>query len=69
MTVKFETTVRVRVLPYVDPFIRSEAGRYGVWVVVVPIGANRDHVTGVGPTPARGTLTRVDNTTRRPHDP
>ena len=69
VTVKFETKMRVQVLPYIDPYIRSEAGRYGVWVVTVPIGANRDRLTGVGHIPAAGTITRVDNTTRHPQDP
>ncbi len=69
VTVKFQTKVRVAVLPYIDPYIRSDAGRYGVWVVTVPIGANRDRITGVGHIPAAGTITRVDNTTRYPQNP
>jgi hypothetical protein len=69
VTVEFRTTVRTRVLPYIDPYIRGETGRYGTWVVTVPIGANRDRLTGLGYVPATGTITRVDNTTTHPPTP
>jgi len=69
VTVKFHTTQRLPVLPYIDPYNRSEFGHYGLWIVAVTIGSNRDRVTGMPDLPAAGTITRVDNTTRHPQDP
>jgi hypothetical protein len=69
VTVKFHTTQTLPVLPYIDPYNRTEFGHYGLWIVAVTIGANRDHVTGMPDLEAGGTITRVDNTTRRPQDP
>lgn len=69
VTVKFHTTETLPVLPYIDPYQRTDFGHYGLWIVAVTIGANRDHVTGMPALASGGTITRVDNTTRRPQDP
>ena len=66
LTVRFRTTAPTRVLPYVDRFQRAANGRWGAWMIAVPVppGSGIKHMPYV---PATGSITRADNTTRRPN--
>jgi hypothetical protein len=69
VTVKFKTTRRTKVLPYIDPFARALGGGYRAWIVAEPLGPGRRLFTDMGYVKATGTVTRVDNTVSRPPDP
>ena len=64
-TVNFRSTQTRRVLPLIDPYQRAETGGYKAWVVYVPLGR---HLKGMPDLRSSGSVTRVDNTTRRPRD-
>lgn len=64
LTARFRSTQTRRVLPFIDRHQRAKGGGYGAWLVVVPEGAN--HIKGMPDLRSSGTITRVDNTTRRP---
>jgi hypothetical protein len=60
LTVKFQTQ-RLRVLPFIDPLQRNGKGS---WIIGFPLGKR-----GIRDAPyikSTGTITRVDNTVRRP---
>ena len=69
VTVRFKTTRRTKVLPYIDPFARALGGGYRAWIVAEPLGPGRRLFTDMGYVKATGTVTRVDNTVSRPPDP
>lgn len=60
LTVKFRTSPQ-RVIPFIDRFQRQGKGS---WIIGVPVG--KIGVTAAPYSKATGTITRVDNTTRRP---
>lgn len=64
LTVTFKTTRPARVLPFIDKFASSETGHPGSWIIGVPLPPHA--VKDLRSIPATGTITRVDNTTRRP---
>ena len=60
LTVKFQTQ-KIRVLPFIDPFQRNGKGS---WIIGYPLGKR-----GIRDAPyikSTGTISRVDNTVRRP---
>ena len=63
LTVGFKSTQKRAVLPRIERFQRGEGGRYGAWTVWVPLGRNLKHMPFLR---SAGTITRVDNTTKRP---
>jgi hypothetical protein len=66
LTVTFKTSKPARVLPYIDKFAGSETGHVGSWIIGVPLPPHA--VKDLRSIPATGTITRVDNTTRRPQE-
>ncbi len=64
LTVTFKTIAPARVLPFIDPFARSETGRSGSWIIGIPLPPHV--VRDLRSIKATGLITRVDNTTRRP---
>jgi hypothetical protein len=64
LTVRFQTIMPARVLPYVDPFASSETRGFGSWIIGVPLPPHA--VKDLRSIKASGTITRVDNTTTRP---
>jgi len=62
LTVTFRT-VTARVLPYIDPHQRN--GR-GSWIVGRPFGYKKSLIKDLPDSKASGTISRVDNTRRRP---
>ena len=69
VTVRFKTTRRTAVLPYIDPFARALGGGYRAWIVAEPLGPGRRLFTDMGYVKATGTVTRVDNTVSKPPEP